>query len=391
MSNFYFTKGVHEEFDMLSPRQIFLEHFGKHPNNIYTSEYAFYDDGVYDRINDFFDGDNVQTYVYNKLINCNKDLVRSEMVYINSTKNYIVCLNHYWDTQNYAIEADDIDEADNAEENLKKNDLNRPQIFIAIYSSDDIADIPVFLKTIISTDKKPVKKERELNLICYDDRGPFLKPFKTNDQKVNIDTHYNDDFKEVSNNIIHRLNEKDGQGIVLLHSDPGCGKTTYLRYLTQIIENKKIIYLPPDMTARLANPEFMHFFMSHPNSVLLMEDAESSLMKRGASGNQAVSNLLNTSDGLLGDALKIQIVCTFNCKKEEIDEALLRPGRLIAEYKFEPLSLIKTKNLAKTLFKEENILNNIKEPMNLADIYSLDQKKFVTEVKRNTIGFQRNA
>ncbi|MEJ7658644.1 MAG: hypothetical protein WKG07_02960 [Hymenobacter sp.] len=61
-----------------------------------------------------------------------------------------------------------------------------------------------------------------------------------------------------------------------------------------------------------ADPEFINLLHDNANSILLIEDAEELLTKRSATGSNAVSNLLNLSDGLLSDGFHIQIVCTFN-------------------------------------------------------------------------------
>jgi hypothetical protein len=107
------------------------------------------------------------------------------------------------------------------------------------------------------------------------------------------------------------------------------------------------------------------------------------LKQREAGGNQAVSNILNISDGILGDILRLQIVCTFNSKLQEIDQALLRPGRLIAEYRFEKLSLDKTAALMKKL---HGIEYTGKE-MTLADIFNVNNMPDKTNIKKNPVGF----
>ena len=71
------------------------------------------------------------------------------------------------------------------------------------------------------------------------------------------------------------------------------------------------------------------------------------------------------TDGLLSDCLNISIVATFNTTTKDIDDALLRQGRLLKSYKFDKLSKEKAQELAKKLGK--NI--EVKEPMSLAQIY----------------------
>jgi hypothetical protein len=110
--------------------------------------------------------------------------------------------------------------------------------------------------------------------------------------------------------------------------------------------------------------------MQHPNSILIIEDSENIILDRKdtLNPNQAVSNLLNLSDGLLGDAMHQQIITTFNCEMKGIDPALLREGRLIVEHKFEKLSI----DNARQLYKELHIegADEIQEPMTLAEIYA---------------------
>lgn len=68
----------------------------------------------------------------------------------------------------------------------------------------------------------------------------------------------------------------------------------------------------------------------HPNEVkvIIMEDAEKILFQRRSDNNEAVSALLNIADGLLGQMLRVHVFCTLNQGMEDLDPAILRPGRL---------------------------------------------------------------
>jgi SpoVK/Ycf46/Vps4 family AAA+-type ATPase len=71
------------------------------------------------------------------------------------------------------------------------------------------------------------------------------------------------------------------------------------------------------------------------------------------------------TDGILGDVLKLNVIVTYNCDRQDIDEALLRKGRLKAEYSFQGLN----KKQAEKLIKKLDIDIKPEDNMTLADIY----------------------
>jgi ATP-dependent 26S proteasome regulatory subunit len=138
------------------------------------------------------------------------------------------------------------------------------------------------------------------------------------------------------------------------------------------------------MAEMLSEPSIIPFLMDNKNSILVIEDAERVIADREGNGSSAgVSNVLNITDGILGDCLNIQIIATFNMKRERIDQALLRKGRLIAEHKFENLNVEETNNLLKYLGKDQIV----EEGMSLADIYNIDVELLRPTNNTSKIGF----
>ncbi|CAF3723721.1 unnamed protein product [Rotaria sordida] len=213
-----------------------------------------------------------------------------------------------------------------------------------------------------------------LQMVCHDaQNGFYTSSIRMNQPHIiDLKLHYSDEFEIIHEQLLEILQEKDSTGITFLHGPPGTGKTYYLRYLINEIKEKSLIYVPPDLVNDMTKPGFLPFLMQHPNSILIIEDAENIIRDRIQESflpNQAVANLLNLSDGLLGDAMHQQIICTFNCDVKGIDPALLRDGRLVIEHKFDKLSV----QNARRMCVELGIFGNgedIHEPISLAEIYA---------------------
>lgn len=230
------------------------------------------------------------------------------------------------------------------------------------------------------------KKGGNISLIKSQGGGYLdLEEYEISTPKTDLKLNYGDEFKKIHETIVKRLNTQKDKGIVLLHGDPGTGKTTYIKYLASLIKDKQIIFVPPMMAETLTDPSIIPFLMEYKNSILIIEDAEKVLGTRenATSISQSTSNLLNLTDGILGDCLNIQIVATFNTKRDNIDDAFMRKGRLIAEHKFVKLSVDQSNNLLKSLGKDYTT----EKEMALSDIYNIDVDIYKTINQKGKIGF----
>lgn len=163
--------------------------------------------------------------------------------------------------------------------------------------------------------------------------------------------------------------------------------TTYIRKLvSELSEEKTIIYVPSYFMYDIANPELISFISKFRNSILLLEDAEMILTSPQEERSQAVTNILNISDGLLNDHMDMQIIATFNISRKIIDEALLRKGRLMVDYKFKKL----TANQATKLSKHIGLNKEYSEPKTLAEIYEekVGKQLIDNDIVTKKIGFQ---
>ena len=143
-----------------------------------------------------------------------------------------------------------------------------------------------------------------------------------------------------------------------------------------------------------SDPNCLHTLIQKPNSVIILEDAEKAILKRLGDGmdSSAVSALLNLSDGILSDILKTSVIVTYNCPKQDVDDALKRKGRLQVDYEFAALSIEDARKLGKSLkFSKKILEEKINAPMTLSEIYNLEKETdFYAETKKTEpkrIGF----
>jgi hypothetical protein len=262
-------------------------------------------------------------------------------------------------------------------------DTTIPQRIVArMYYNND-----AMLDEVITLAKKHIIEEKDrakISLVVSTRTGLGTVPQDIKNTVVDISDNYGEEFIKIHNKIINELNDPLGKGLVLLHGIPGTGKTSYIRHLCREIK-KEIIFLPPFLAENISGPDFIPFLLDHTNSILIIEDAEKVVLDREGDGSnrQSVANLLNMTDGILSDCLSIQILATFNTTRDRIDKALLRKGRLIAEWKFDALDVDHSNRLLKKLGKDFTTT----VPMTLTEIYNLEEELNVVQ-KETKIGFK---
>jgi ATP-dependent 26S proteasome regulatory subunit len=105
---------------------------------------------------------------------------------------------------------------------------------------------------------------------------------------------------------------------------------------------------------------------SNYHFVCVLEDADGALMTRDLDNRREVGAILNITDGLLADFLKLQVICSINCSSTEIDPALIRPGRLSTHLLFERMPGWRAQRIAGDLGRELPFQNDY----SLAEVFN---------------------
>lgn len=129
------------------------------------------------------------------------------------------------------------------------------------------------------------------------------------------------------------------EAVLLLAGPPGTGKTTFLRHMIHAYGLKAhVIY---DETLMQSDSLFQDFLFNsnggiqvpghrtrgQGNNAMIIEDADNILTSRERDGNTMMSRFLNVSDGLIKLPNRKLIFTTNILNPENMDQAILRPGR----------------------------------------------------------------
>lgn len=236
--------------------------------------------------------------------------------------------------------------------------------------------------------------ESKFYILIKEDYGFNVRDFTVKiPENADLSVNYGEGFLSVHENIKAKLSSEDS-GLFILHGSPGCGKSTYIKKLAGEIPHKKFVYIPEFMISMLNNPEMIGLFIEHQNSVLVIEDAEKIIMNRESDSSSLVSIILNISDGILSDILKIPIILTYNTETENVDSALLRKGRLKYKHEFKPLSekeaikVLKKNKVSDKQIEQLKSEGKIKEGMSIADVFFISEDVGeIKEEKKPTLGF----
>jgi hypothetical protein len=175
-----------------------------------------------------------------------------------------------------------------------------------------------------------------------------------------------------------RAEEVNGK-LILLHGPPGTGKTTALRALGRAWREWCRTDCVLDPERLLSEPGYLlEVVMGRDGGdrrwrLLILEDCDELIRGEAKhTAGQALSRLLNLTDGLLGQGRHILVAITTNEPLDRLHPAVVRPGRCLAQIEVGPLSADEATAWLGTG-------SRVPRPATLAELYALRSGREHTE------------
>ena len=292
-----------------------------------------------------------------KEIKINKELVNKENV--NSASYEII-----WLTDDVVIHI----YKDNSDHSHTLNVLSRSQ-----QANDDV--MTLFKKYL----KK--KKRNAIHFLEIRHEAFTLTPLEVDSTfKPLIEENYSSETVEKFKYIAEEIKVEEPNGkLVLLDGPPGTGKTYLIRSLIyRVMNDCAVVIIPPHLTTKISDPEFFSLFLNESRDrplMLVIEDADACLAPRGSDNISTVSSMLNYTDGILGNVLDMRIVASTNAVYQDLEGALLRPGRLLGRFNIEAMDFAASQVIYNRLTDNGSYRFKPGNKYTLADVYQKAKNK----------------
>lgn len=180
--------------------------------------------------------------------------------------------------------------------------------------------------------------------------------------------------------------------IIVLYGAPGTGKTTFIRdMICELNMNSIISY---DLKVITSDMTFVKYLSDKNFDAIIIEDADELLTAERGEYNKIISKILNVSDGLI-KLPKKKLILTTNLKKlDDLDPAIIRPGRCFDVLEFREFVKSEYMTVAEEMGLTLSETELAKKKISLAELFSLREQRVTGDplvtnhkINHNKIGF----
>ncbi len=186
---------------------------------------------------------------------------------------------------------------------------------------------------IIDDIRVEVKKPKQNKLLSLVSGSGGLQTRAIGECNTNFEPlNYNPKMVASYEHLLTCLDSKDPCGrMVIIDGPPGTGKTYLVRSIISSVE-ATFLMVPNTLFHQLSGPNLLPVLLNARGLdrplILIIEDADRALVDRRNGSLEALSEILNLSDGILGEMLDVRIIATTNVERINLDKAIFRAGRL---------------------------------------------------------------
>jgi len=233
---------------------------------------------------------------------------------------------------------------------------------------------------------------RGCNVQYSDQICPTLEDIEVNYSKKIIDS--------VNQLISMKAPHKRGK-IILWHGPAGNGKTFLIRALCRewykafgitpevIIDPEELFSRSKYLTSLFTKNPHDSYYESkkQPFRLIIAEDC-AELFSAGCRNERGFSRLLNTADGLLGQGQNLVFLFTANESIDQVDKAILRPGRCLMNLEVKNWTQPRAEQWLKLKSLEDKIEKIAGTTVTLASLYALLNDVEEATQQQEVLGFK---
>jgi GTPase SAR1 family protein len=183
----------------------------------------------------------------------------------------------------------------------------------------------------------------------YNDIRSGTRSSTININKKDIQKTYPELYPDINVDELVRQYLASSDSILLLYGPPGVGKTQFIRYLLSKGDFKDIVYVKDQKVLQAS--DFWAGMSQNSSDLMIFDDMDAGLKPRTQQdGSSFTSNLLSFSCGIF--ERKIKVIITTNQPIEEIDAAIVRPGRCFDFLTLHPLTYDQAKIVWVNILKQ---------------------------------------